>query len=134
MIHPMVRHRMQEFFAAHADDAVAVAEVPLLAESGWSREEGFDLVVGVFCPEDVRRRNLEGRGWPREMQAIMDSWQWSQKDKLQMADLIVDNSGGLEALQEKTEKLVGVLQWMRRQRVVRFLKEMEGEGVLSFKF
>jgi 23S rRNA pseudouridine1911/1915/1917 synthase len=131
LIHPMVRHRMEEFFTAHADAPVVVAEVPLLAESGWGREEGFDLVVGVFCPDSVRLKNLEARGWSEEMQATMDSWQWSQKDKLQIADLVVNNSGDLAALQEKTRKLARVLRWLRRQRVKRLLRDMEGEGVLS---
>jgi 23S rRNA pseudouridine1911/1915/1917 synthase len=87
--------------------------------------------VGVFCPDSVRLKNLEARGWSEEMQATMDSWQWSQKDKLQIADLVVNNSGDLAALQEKTRKLARVLRWLRRQRVKRLLRDMEGEGVLS---
>ncbi|MDY7002132.1 MAG: dephospho-CoA kinase, partial [Thermodesulfobacteriota bacterium] len=35
LIHPLVKHRLREFFRLHADKRAAAAEVPLFFEAGW---------------------------------------------------------------------------------------------------
>ena len=63
LLHPQVKRRVEEW--ARAQDALAqrppllVAEVPLLFESGFDR--GFDYVMLVTAPENVRRRRLAAK-------------------------------------------------------------------------
>ncbi|AMK13024.1 dephospho-CoA kinase [Pseudodesulfovibrio indicus] len=106
MVHPMVRHRCEEFFKAHRDEPVAYAEVPLLLEGGWHKEGMVDLVAGVRCPADKRTGELRRlRNLPPEILAVFDSWQWPEKDKLAACDFVADNSAGLDHLEREAERL-----------------------------
>ena len=61
IVHPYVARRSAELMAAAPADAVVVYDVPLLVEKHL--ESGYDLVVVVEAPEDVRVRRLaEHRG------------------------------------------------------------------------
>ncbi|BCS90167.1 dephospho-CoA kinase [Pseudodesulfovibrio sediminis] len=111
MVHPMVRHECEEFFSAHRDAVVAYAEIPLLLEGGWHTKGDVDCVVGVQCPADKRTGELrEKRGLDMETLAIFDSWQWAEKDKLEVCDLVLDNDGGLDDLKGQAEKLMDWVQ------------------------
>ncbi|WP_316901595.1 dephospho-CoA kinase [Pseudodesulfovibrio indicus] len=106
MVHPMVRHRCEEFFKAHRDEPVAYAEVPLLLEGGWHKEGMVDLVAGVRCPADKRTGELRRlRNLPPEILAVFDSWQWPEKDKLAACDFVADNTAGLDHLEREAERL-----------------------------
>lgn len=106
MIHPMVRHRCEEFFGNHRDEPVAYAEIPLLLEGGWHREGMVDLVAGVRCPAEKRTGELrELRNLSPELLAVFDSWQWPEPDKLAACDFVADNSGGLKDLEREAQRL-----------------------------
>lgn len=106
MIHPMVRHRCEEFFQTHRDAPVAYAEIPLLLESGWHKKGYVDFVAGVHCPVEKRTGELrEKRGLEAETLAMFDSWQWPEADKLDACDLVLENKAGIEALHEETSRL-----------------------------
>ncbi len=125
MVHPMVAHRLGAFWDEHGHCRLAAAEVPLMAEAGWAeagrrgRAHGLaDVMVCVVCPQDVRRKRLaESRGWDDETIADIESWQWSEADKLTASDLAVDNSGDLEALRREARSLLLELRARRRRRM-----------------
>lgn len=121
MIHPLVRHRLEEFWRAHAREAVAVAEVPLLLEGGWPAQGLTDLVLGVRCPEAARRARLrELRGWDDATQAALEAWQWPEADKLGRCDLVADNVGDLAALGAEAVRVLEQLHGLaaaRRERM-----------------
>lgn len=115
-IHPMVRHRLEEFWDETRHARVAVAEIPLVLEAGW-KSAAADVLVGIFCPYAIRYRRLaELRGWDDEMIAAMDSWQWPEQRKMRACDLIVDNSGDLDALRTRSLGLLEALQYIRRAK------------------
>ena len=120
MIHPLVRHDMEAFFAKQASlgATAAIAEVPLFLEAGWRSGDGScDLLVGVACCEDERMRRLTGpRGWTPETVASMSAWQWPDADKMQACDLIVPNEGSHEELQQQAHVLMQRLDALRVQR------------------
>ncbi|MUM76268.1 dephospho-CoA kinase [Pseudodesulfovibrio sp. F-1] len=108
MIHPMVRHRCEEFFRAHRDASVVYAEVPLLLEGGWHTDGVVDMVAGVRCPEALRTGALRlARGLDAETLAVFDSWQWPEADKLAVCDVILDNDDGLDRLEAEAARLHG---------------------------
>jgi 23S rRNA pseudouridine1911/1915/1917 synthase len=127
LIHPLVEHAMTGFFAAHRDKTLAVAEVPLLAEKGWTRGAHFDLTVGMYMDQERRRRILESKGWSEAMIGLAESRQWSQRDKLRSCDLVLDNSGGPELLEHRARTLLRVLRAIRvrgRRRQISMLENL----------
>lgn len=115
LVHPLVAHRLEVFWQKHAAHRAALAEVPLLLESGW--RNGFDVVAGLFCPEARRRQWLERtRGWDRQAQQDVESWQRSGPDKLRSCDILLENPGTTDGMALRAESLILVLRWLRRQK------------------
>jgi 23S rRNA pseudouridine1911/1915/1917 synthase len=125
LIHPLVEHAMSGFFAAHRHAPVAVAEVPLLAEKGWTRGGQFDLTVGIYMDQEQRRAHLADKGWPASMIGLAESRQWAQKDKLRACDLVLDNSGGLDRLEHRADTLLALLRTIRVKERMRRMSAIE---------
>ena len=123
LIHPLVLRDLQDFFQRCQGHAMALAELPLLVESGGRFRELFDVVVAVYCPDALRRRRLrEKRGLDAETIHNMESWQASQEEKVRNADLILTNPGDWQGLERAAEDLGRVLIRLRRRRLRRFLE------------
>lgn len=132
LIHPLVRYALDEFWTAHSAAPLAVAEIPLFFEAGWTgakvrgRTAGkdgggtrglADVVVGLRCPEERRRGTLrESRGLAPEVLAAFESWQWPEDRKLAACDLVLDNAGSLEDLGRTAEELLMRLAALRAER------------------
>ena len=101
IVHPLVAARSTELLAAAPADAVVVYDVPLLAESMRTTRaagHGFDSVVVVTAPRDLRVRRLVGRGLTAaDAEARIDA-QASDEERRAIADHVVDNSGTLDDL------------------------------------
>jgi dephospho-CoA kinase len=101
VVHPLVAARSAELLAAAPADAVVVYDVPLLAETmGTTRAtgHGFDAVVVVTAPRDVRVRRLVERGLSAaDAEARIDA-QAGDGERLALADHVVDNGGSLADL------------------------------------
>jgi 23S rRNA pseudouridine1911/1915/1917 synthase len=122
VIHPMVRHRLSEFWRSQQGRRLAVAEIPLAveAEGGAWRRRMSELLVGVFCPQTERFRRLTTqRGWSTSMCATMESWQWPEQDKMRVCDLLLDNTDVPEELPLRVARLLNALRFLRRQRMRR---------------
>jgi 23S rRNA pseudouridine1911/1915/1917 synthase len=117
MIHPMVMWDLKEFLDNHAHARMTVSEVPLLMESGWNHKNMFDHVVGIFCPDSLRASWLRKRGWSEATMARVDSWQWSQRDKLAKCHLIIANDGSKDQLATRVLHALDLLRSWRRQQV-----------------
>ena len=103
IVHPLVALRSSEIAAEAADDAVLVADVPLLVENNL--EGAYDVVVVVDAPEDVRLRRLVERGMDEDDALARMAAQATREERLDVADFLVDNSGDLEALDRAVEDL-----------------------------
>jgi len=125
MIHPMVRWDLRRFLEEHDTARLTVSEVPLLMESGGQFKEMFDHILGVFCPKELRSSLLAARGWSEETRAIMDSWQWSQSDKLRGCDLVISNDGDKKTLEKKVEQTAHVLRSLRRKGIRKLWDRMK---------
>ena len=88
LLHPRVVARRDEWLAG-IDEPVAVAEIPLLYETGGER--GADVVVVVTAPADVRRGRSAAVD-QRSARLIPDV------EKAARADFVYVNDGTLEQL------------------------------------
>lgn len=79
------------------DRAIVVHDIPLLFEVGLGDE--FDLVAHVHAPAEARRARLvEGRGMAPDEAAARIAAQMPSEEKIPLADVVIDNSGDLDAL------------------------------------
>lgn len=137
IIHPLVRHDMERFFAEqHARGAsAAFAEVPLFFEAGWRAGDGScDIIAGIACSEKERLRRLTTiRGWTPEVIASMTAWQWADHDKMRACDVLIHNDASEDALPEKIEHFCSWLEKHINQQKQKRKKHFQTllEGVSS---
>jgi dephospho-CoA kinase len=104
IIHPRVASRMAELERAVAPDSIVVHDVPLIAENG--RADAFDVVVVVDAPPRVQiERLVRHRDMTREQARARMAAQASRKQRLAIADIVIDNSGSLAELDRQVGDL-----------------------------
>jgi dephospho-CoA kinase len=106
IVHPLVAARGQELEreAAGRGSAVFVHSLPLLAERGHAA--GYDLVVVVDAPDDVRLdRLVRQRGLPEADARARMAAQATRQQRLAIADVVLRNDGGLDDLAEQVDRL-----------------------------
>jgi dephospho-CoA kinase len=101
IVHPLVGARTAALMAATPPDAVVVYDVPLLVESGLA--EGYDKVVIVLAPQEVRLERLAARGMPEDDARARMAKQANDDERRAVADEIVVNDGTREHLQAQVD-------------------------------
>lgn len=108
ILHPRIQaevdRRVREAVAADPK-ALVVYDVPLLFET--NAENRFDLVVVVYVPPELQLRRLMLRDGLAEKEAGQRlAAQMSIDEKARRADVVLDNRGAPEALEEAVAALV----------------------------
>jgi dephospho-CoA kinase len=104
IVHPAVGRRTGELIAAAPADAVVVHDVPLLVEKGMG--PAYHLVVLVGAPVETRlSRLVDLRGMPEADARARIAAQADDDARRAAADVWVDNSGDLAALDGQVETL-----------------------------
>ncbi len=128
IIHPLVLYDMREFIKTHSSKNMVVLEIPLLIEAGWNRGKVgpvFDVVVGVFCSDPIRRHRLKKiRKWDDVQIDGVDRWQLPQREKMIECDIIIDNSFSLNELKRKVDKLDRILRELRKKDLLKEMQEL----------
>lgn len=94
IVHPEVYRRVGEWFAnLPAGTTIAIADIPLLFETG--HEHDFDRVIVVACdPAEQLRRLIERDGLtPDAAQARLDA-QWPIDEKAERAHYVIRTDSG----------------------------------------
>jgi len=102
IVHPRVAAETARRIAAAPSDAVVVIDVPLLVEAARS---GYDAVVIVEAPEDVRLERLVGRGMSPDDARRRMAAQASDAERRKVADVILDNAGSEDDLERQIDAL-----------------------------
>jgi len=112
IIHPLVRQWMAKAEQAAKRDAtssVIVHDVPLLAESRGRGE--FDAVIVVDVPPELQvERLVSQRGMTPDQARARMAAQATRQQRLDLADIVIDNSGSLQALNQAVAKAWTTLQ------------------------
>jgi dephospho-CoA kinase len=126
IVHPAVIARQNEWMTAVAErdpNAIAVVEAALILEAAV--EKHFDKLVVVTCKRDQKldryvRRTVAADAGPlalvsacKEAQRRIAA-QASDQEKIQIADFVIDNSGGLQNTGRQVEKLMRTLTQLAR--------------------
>lgn len=113
IVHPEVRRlRDEQVAAARArNDRVVVCDIPLLYEQAMENE--FARVILVDAPQDVRlERLMHDRGLSRDDAMLMIVAQMPAELKRARADIVVENDGTRESLEERVNEVWGTLERM----------------------
>jgi dephospho-CoA kinase len=107
IVHPLIREAIAARIAAQraaARTPAVVVEAALLIEARW---DALVDEIWVVCarPEVVERRLVAQRGLDRDAIAARMRAQISDRERTARADVVIDNSGGLDALRTRLEEL-----------------------------
>ena len=93
IVHPAVRKAIEEFFnRLPRNTPLAVADIPLLYETGRARR--YDSVVVVACAPDQQVERVMARdGLTREEAERRVASQWPIEDKVDRADFVIRTDG-----------------------------------------
>lgn len=108
LIHPIVGDEINHWFKTQEDQGFeeAVVEATLIFESG--RQGGYDEIWVIIVDAEVQNRRLRSRGWSqREINSRL-SQQLAQSKKSQLADILIDNSSDMAALQAEFDKHISL--------------------------
>ena len=120
LVHPLVEHRLREFWKENFAQRAGFAEIPLLFEVGWQRGRGFDAVIGVAAKESTRLQRLCARGLSAPTAQAVTAWHWPQDEKLKGCQYIIDNDCELDDLTRDFSGVLAALAALRRARMRRF--------------
>lgn len=107
IVHPDVRKRMNQKkdTAIKRGDKLVVLDIPLLFESGL--KSMVDLVLLVYVDEKIQLQRLMNRNHLTEEEALARiGSQMPIKDKLQLADSVIDNNGTEEETKRQVIELI----------------------------
>ncbi|MCP1726119.1 dephospho-CoA kinase [Natronospira proteinivora] len=103
ILHPLIMDRLKSRLA-QAEGPYAVAEIPLLAESGHGGQ--FDRIITVEAPRPLRIQRLMTRDGVDEAAAErLVAAQASETERRAIADWVIDNDGDLDQLHLQVDKL-----------------------------
>jgi dephospho-CoA kinase len=105
--HPRIADRTAELFAAAAQDAVVVHDVPLLVEKGMAAR--YQLVVVVDAPVEVRVGRLVRRGMSEADARARIAAQASEAERRAVADVWLDTDRPLAQVEAEVDAL-----WINR--------------------
>ena len=111
IIHPVVYGAITRWFDSLTKDedggsgppAVAIADIPLLFETG--RESEFDAVIVTACRPEQQIERLMARGLGRADAEHRLSAQWPIEEKARLADFVVDTSGAFANTNAQIEQV-----------------------------
>lgn len=109
--HPLIRARIDGWLEERAaeGEAIAVAEIPLLFETG--READFDRIVFVDAPPDERlRRVVDDRGVDVEVARGIMAAQGDPETKRARSHHVIDNDGTRAALAGRVDEVIAALR------------------------
>jgi dephospho-CoA kinase len=101
-VHPLVRDGVETWLTTLGPRSVAVVEAALLVETGSWR--GYDLLVVVWCEPAQQLERATARGVPVDRARRLLAAQLPLADKLELAGVVIDNSGASAGLDREVER------------------------------
>lgn len=107
LTHPAIRKMIKDDLDEYEKNGskMVVIDAALLIEGDFMNM--LDLVIVITCDEKIQLQRVVIRDNCSEEEAIgRIKSQMPQEEKIKYADFVIDNSGTLAQLREKTEKLI----------------------------
>jgi dephospho-CoA kinase len=105
IVHPAVGREFLARMKAAPAEAIVVCDVPLLVESETARSRGYEYVIVVEAPLEIRLERLEERGVPRDDAKARIAQQASDDERRAIATHLVDNAGDRAQLEAQVDAI-----------------------------
>jgi len=118
VIHPLVRERIQCICREAGNGTIQlVVEIPLLFETGWQAD--FDCTLLVYASNETCVTRIMQRDLVTEDDALLSiAAQMPIQKKIELADLLVDNSASFAETVDQLEYLVETNSFSRKTKQV----------------
>jgi dephospho-CoA kinase len=103
--HPAINTEFLNRVNAAPADAIVVCDVPLLAESALAQARGYEVVIVVEAPRELRLDRLEERGLTRTDAEARMAAQATDGQRRKLATYVVDNGGDRAHLDEQIARI-----------------------------
>ena len=104
LIHPLVRQAFENFVITHQHSPLVFNEAAILFETG--SYTNFDVNVLVAADKDIRiDRVMKRDGVSREQVIARMNKQWSDEEKMELADYLIENNDN-SAVLAQVESLI----------------------------
>lgn len=105
ILHPKVYEALKLAIVKHTNQPWVVLDIPLLYETGG--ESLCDLVLVVYVDPNTQLRRLMARNHLSETEAeARISSQMPLHEKMQRADIVINNSGTIQKTQERVHEII----------------------------
>lgn len=115
ILHPRIRQQVQQQISK-ADSAYCIVAIPLLFETAQQSEYNRSLVVDCTEQQQLERTSHRDNRSNDEISAIMQS-QVSRKERLKLANDVIDNSGEVDSLNRQVTALHKKYTELARQSI-----------------
>ncbi|MBD3609887.1 MAG: dephospho-CoA kinase [Gammaproteobacteria bacterium] len=103
IVHPRIRQQVDQWIQ-NQSSSYCIIIVPLLIEKGWDKRVDRILVVDVPSETQIDRARQRDNQDSEQVKKIIAT-QISRSERLNHADDIITNDGGMENLQQQVHKL-----------------------------
>ena len=107
IVHKAIEEKRDAFLQAHEGEPLVIVDAPLLLECGWEKLVDQVWVVSISEEEQIRRA-MARSGMSRQEVVDRIHRQMPLAEKTKQADVVIDNSGGLEQLYKQVDALLDV--------------------------
>lgn len=110
IMQPAIRTEITRQLRKYQGEKLVVLDAALLLEQGYQKLVDKVMVVSILPELQVQRLMARDRLPLKEAKQRISS-QWSQEKKLQLADIVIDNSSSVEETQHQ------VLKWLDNSKL-----------------
>jgi dephospho-CoA kinase len=114
--HPAIGAEFVREMTEAPPDSIIVNDVPLLVESQKAAERGYEVVIVVEAPRDVRLDRLEIRGLTREDAEARMAAQATDEERRAVATHLLHNGGTREELAAQVDVVWADLQRLLHEK------------------
>lgn len=108
--HPAIHAEFGRRLAEAPRDGIIVMDVPLLAESNTAAERGYQVIIVVEAPRELRLERLGQRGVTRADAEARMAAQAADEQRRAIATYVLDNSGDRTHLEAQVDEVWADLQ------------------------
>jgi dephospho-CoA kinase len=103
--HPAIGAEFVREMSEAPPDGIVVNDVPLLVEQGKAAERGYEIIIVVEAPRELRLERLVGRGLERADAEARMAAQATDEERRAVATHLLDNSADRDHLAAQVDAL-----------------------------